>query len=251
MDLQEILTAVKGLNLPPIEKDRQSDLDYYTTMASRLAVLTSLQSALEFTLATVSSYILSANKQHVAQGAVIKKILANPTKPYSKVLEELILPKQIKTVHGIEIAPGIKLTAIPVQTFSQVGEGQLYYVQTADHFALRLAGKLLHGNIGMIINGERLPEKIKDCRYDTCNDTNCEYYHDPIRFPGKKDHRNYVTNAWTYTPPDQRKHNRGRNLGSRQFLAGDLAAMTGEMNRRYTDQVFHDLLCVLLMPNIS
>jgi hypothetical protein len=246
MDLQEILSAVKALNLPPLEQGKQLDLDYYTKVAARLSLLGSLKAALETALASVTSYITAANEQHTAQTVAIKKILANPSKPYSRVLEAP--PKPVKPRAEVEIMPGLSLQAITVQTFSQVGTGALYYVQTADHFALRLGGKLLHGNIGTIFVGDKTPEKIRECRYPTCSEATCEFYHDPVKYPGKKDHRNYVANAWIYNPPDQRKTNRGRNYGSRQHLPEDLLCMSGECSRRFVDQAFHDLLCALLLP---
>jgi hypothetical protein len=251
MDLQEILSAVKALNLPPLEPNKQLDLDYYTKTANRLNLLGSLKTALEVALSTVTAYMAAANEQHNSQTVAIKKILANPSKSYSRVIETPSKPVRPRTdMMTVEIVPGISLPAISVQTFSQVGTaGALYYVQTADHFALRLGNKLLHGNIGTIFMGDKPPERIRECRYATCNEDSCEFYHDPIKYPGKKDHRNFVTNAWVYNAPDQRKTNRGRNYGSRQYLSEDLLCMTGECARRFTDQAFHDLLCALLLPS--
>ncbi len=104
----------------------------------------------------------------------------------------------------IKFTEALYLDAIRVPTFNYVKQdGELYYVSTADHFAVKIAGKLLHGNIGMIYTDEKIPEKIKDCKFaESCvKRDNCDYYHDPLKFGGSKDHRNFIASSWLYVPP--------------------------------------------------
>jgi hypothetical protein len=109
---------------------------------------------------------------------------------------------------------------------------------------------MFHGNIGMIYNEEKNPEKIKDCKFAaTCiKQNNCDYYHDPFLFPGSRDHRNFIAASWLYScGTNDHSRNKSRRFGARQHLDTDIAYMQGEEQTRFFDQTTHDVLCSLLL----
>ncbi len=160
-------------------------------------------------------------------------------------------PPTVRPINRVKITESLYLNAICVPSFDGVKQdGELYYVDSADHFALRIAGRLLHGNIGTIYTDERNPEKIKDCRFaETCvKRDNCDYYHNPLKFTGSQDHRNFIASSWLYTPPDGRANRpRARRFGSRDHLDIDITCMQVDDIERFRDQTMHDLLCAFLL----
>lgn len=152
----------------------------------------------------------------------------------------------------IKFTEALHLLAVRILSFDQVSaEGELYYVEPADHFAIKIAGHLFHGNIGTIYTEERNPSKIKDCKFaDSCvKQDKCDYYHDPIKFTGSKDHRNYIASSFLYAPPgiNYKGRPRGRQYGSRDYLDVDIVEMGDEDRQRFHDQTMHDILCSLLL----
>jgi hypothetical protein len=152
----------------------------------------------------------------------------------------------------VPITDALFLRAIYVTAFDKVKQdGNLYYVEPANHFAIMLNGQLFHGNIGNIYSDEKNPEKIKECKYTTtCSKYDkCRYYHDPISFPGSKDSRNYVASSWVYYPPHPYCKNRprGRRIGSRNNMDMDIIGLQPDEIGRLRDQAMHDLLCSLLI----
>lgn len=152
----------------------------------------------------------------------------------------------------IKFTEALSVPAISVPTFDYVKQdGELYYVESADHFAFKICGHMLHGNIGMIYTDEKSPEKIKDCKFaDSCMKRDkCDYYHDPVKFAGSKDHRNFIASAWLYAPPNSHYKNRprSRRFGSREYLDTDIVGLQEEEIIRFHDQAMHDLLCSILL----
>lgn len=130
-------------------------------------------------------------------------------------------------------------------------EGCMYYVTSADHFAIKLCGVMLHGNIGEIYTNERNPVKIKECKFGAdCNKDNCEYYHDPLFSEGKKDIRNYIAGSFLYSPLTGLKPKSigSRKIGSRSTIESDINRLDEYDIKLHRDQVMHDLLCCLLVP---
>lgn len=160
-------------------------------------------------------------------------------------------PLGVKT--KVKVSETLGLNAIRVANFDQVAQdGEMYYVDSCDHFAFRLAGRLFHGNVGTIYTDEKNPEKIKDCRFAaSCNkQEQCDYYHDPRLFPGSKDRRNYIASSWMYAPPQSRyDRGRARRFGSREHLDSDILSMNEENIARYHSQTTHDVICSLLLPS--
>lgn len=181
----------------------------------------------------------------------VATVAANPTllkNVHSGVHSGAPTPKYTK----IKFTEALSLPAISVPTFEYVKQdGELYYVESADHFAFKICGHMLHGNIGMIYTDEKSPEKIKDCKFaDSCMKRDkCDYYHDPVKFAGSKDHRNFIASAWLYAPPNSHYKNRprSRRFGSREYLDTDIVGLQEEEIIRFHDQTMHDLLCSILL----
>jgi hypothetical protein len=165
------------------------------------------------------------------------------------------LPPPMPSPAGIikvKFTEALHLSAIRVPTFDHVKQnGELYYIDTANHFAIKLAGHMFHGNIGVIYTDEKNPEKIKDCKFaDLCvKRNNCDYYHDPIHHIGSKDYRNFIASSWLYSQPGGLYKNKpkSRRFGSRQYLDIDIVGLQGEEISRFHDQTMHDILCSLLI----
>lgn len=152
----------------------------------------------------------------------------------------------------IPITDGLSLPAIIVSDFGAVkSDGSLYWVSSCDHFALKIAGQLFHGNVGSIFTDDKSsPEKIKDCRFaGSCSKNGmCDYYHDPVRFPGSRDRRNFFASSWLYAPPMARAARlRGRRFGSRDHLDNDIISVQDDEISRGRDQCMHDILCALVL----
>jgi hypothetical protein len=163
-------------------------------------------------------------------------------------------PAPIVTSAHVDIpfTDALSLPALRVGTFDEVKQdGEVYYVDGANHFAFRLGGRLFHGNIGTIYTDEKSPEKIKDCKFgDACvKQECCKYFHNPRRSAGSRDIRNYVASSYVYTPPDSVYKNRlrSRRFGSRPYLDVDIAGLSEEEITRFHDQAMHDLLCSMLL----
>jgi hypothetical protein len=156
------------------------------------------------------------------------------------------------TYTRIKITNALGVMAIQVSTFDSVKQdGNLYYVEPADHFAIRIYDQLLHGNIGTIYTDAKNPEKIKDCKYASgcMKRDRCDYYHDPSTFANSNDRRNFIASSWLYTPPNSQYKNksRSRRFGSLEHLDTDIVSLSDDEITRYRDQAMHDLLCVLVI----
>jgi hypothetical protein len=186
---------------------------------------------------------------------VRKKPIANAPKTYSEVLiptDEPVLIPEVQKLTKINLTDSLSLKAICVGSFDQVKQdGNLYYIESADHFAFNLAGNLIHGNIGTIYTDEKNPEKIKDCKFgaECIKRAKCDYYHDPKLYPGSRDHRNFIASSWLYAPPDSQYKNksRSRRFGSREHLDFDIVNLSEEERDRYASMLCHDVLCTLII----
>lgn len=181
-----------------------------------------------------------------------RKPAANRTlKQYTDAAKS-VEPVSNNSLTNIKITAALSLPAISVHTFEQViADGNLYYVSNANHFAIKIAGRLLHGNIGTIYTDEKNPEKIKDCRYqhNCTKNGKCDFYHDPVKFIGSTDCRNYTASSFLYAGAGTKT--RGRRFGSRDNLDIDIVAMNEEDISRFSSQTMHDILCSLLLHSGS
>lgn len=147
----------------------------------------------------------------------------------------------------IQITHALGLWATVVDSFSDVQTpGELYYVEKNDHFAIILAGQMLHGNIGQLYIDDKTPRHIKKCRFGfSCSrgDT-CYYYHDPVEYPTSRECRNYIASGFIYAGGQK---TRARKFGSRPNLDMDIINVSDDDADLYADQLMHDILCVLLL----
>ncbi len=156
----------------------------------------------------------------------------------------------------VKFTEALALPAIRVASFDFVKQnGELYYVECTDHFAFRLSGKLFHGNIGNIYTDEKAPTKIKNCKFaNQCiKRDKCDYYHDPLRFAGSTDRRNFIASSWLYSPPNSQFKNKfcSRRFGSREHLDMDIMDVQDEETSRFYDQTMHDILCSMLLKHYN
>lgn len=152
----------------------------------------------------------------------------------------------------VQITENISLPAICVRAFSEVkDDGRLYYVESANHFAMYILKHLFHGNIGTIYTNEKMPSKIKNCQFHykeyNKEKTRCNYYHDPQQVAGSNDVRNFVANSWLYNRAQTNEYTRQRVFGSLPNLEEDLKNITPDDIARQRDALFHDLLCLLVL----
>jgi hypothetical protein len=147
---------------------------------------------------------------------------------------------------AVQIVQGVSLPAVRVPTFADVrGDGELYYVETANHFAFMLGGQLFHGNIGAILQENTEQHHTIDCRYGkNCVVPNCNFYHDPI-ISGTKDVRNYHVGQFIYRPPTDRRGM--RTFGSVEHLAADLNGESSGNVSSNRDRAVHELLCAMVL----
>jgi len=144
----------------------------------------------------------------------------------------------------VNITKTLTLTALSVPNFSDIHkQGELYYISNADHFAIILEDQLIHGNIGTIYyNHSTIPERIKDCKFiPECKNSNCTYYHNPIKFPGSKERRNYLS-SWIFNEKYKYK-----KFGDLDSLDVDILNISNEEIDKFKDQVMHYLLCLFLL----
>jgi hypothetical protein len=152
----------------------------------------------------------------------------------------------------VQITENVSLPAICVNSFSEVkDDGHLYYVDSANHFAMYILKHLFHGNIGTIYTNEKMPSKIKNCQFHykeyNKEKTRCNYYHDPQQVAGSNDVRNFVANSWLYNRAQTNEYTRQRVFGSLPNLEEDLKNITPDDTTRQRDALFHDLLCLLVL----
>ncbi len=169
--------------------------------------------------------------------------LGENQKSEKDIMFQLIEPK-------IMISGQNGLYAKKVHTFAGVkSDGNLYYVDSANHFAFKLNGQLFHGNIGDIITIGDQNKKIKTCKNPgSCNKFKpCEYYHDPLHVQGSKDVRNYYAQSWIY----DKKIKAGRKFGSLKHIDKDIDTIDHDSKNCFYDQTMHDILCALLLKNNS
>lgn len=183
-----------------------------------------------------------------------KKQSSDQTAPQITNEIKIAIDSKIKPAEKsrVKFTEALALNAISVPTFNYVEQnGELYYVESADHFAFKLAGHMFNGNIGMIYTEEKNPEKIKDCKFaESCiKKDKCDYYHDPVKFPGSRDHRNFIASSFLYSPPGSQFKNRtrGRRFGSREHIDTDIVGLQDEETCRFNDQCTHDILCALVL----
>lgn len=147
----------------------------------------------------------------------------------------------------IMIAANIALDAFAVQSLPEKMEsGVLYYIEPANHFALKIAGEMIHGNIGVVYRNEKNPVKIKNCKFGKdCTKNVCEYYHDPLQFGGQ-DRRNFIMPSLGLV-----LNSKMASYGNIETLDLDIKTIKKDELERFGDQLMHNLLCYLVFKKYS
>jgi hypothetical protein len=136
------------------------------------------------------------------------------------------------------------------ESFNDLRPGVLYYIESMNHFAIKINNQMFNGNIGVVYDYEDTPVQTIECyKGPTCAIENCRFYHEPMRCKGKKDIRNYFTNSWTYYGPDVQAKtdtSKCRKLSSVVNIATDIHNVDAPYIERVKSQIMHDLLCIML-----
>lgn len=172
-------------------------------------------------------------------------------------------PVNVPTCQMVPVAGSVAIEAVvlpaafrePKDVFEAVAPGVVYFVPSWNHFAIRVGPCVFHGNLGLIYQrplGSGGIERVNECRRARCERAHgphemCHYYHDPERFPGSSDVRNYVPEAWAFTPAAAPGRYGSRRIGSADSLESDLQALGAEDARRMLSQVAHDLILGLVV----
>lgn len=166
----------------------------------------------------------------------------------------LSAPSVQYTKPKIKITPSLSLQVIKTTNLSGVkSDGELYYVESLNQFAFKLAGVTFRGNIGTLYTDNTGLVKIRECKYaKTCvKGSSCDFYHDPLTTYGSQDKRNFIASSFSYVAPENRKtrHN-GKKFGSLVNLDSDIVSMDNEEIQKYLDMTTHDVLCSLLLASV-
>ena len=260
---KHLVITSEAINVKAFEK-REQTINQFSDMLNTLSdisvnienFLTLAKNTHSEEISAMNSLFSKIDKKRVINEpewkvVVRKKAPSVVNKCGKSTLQNAKVDKPIVT--RVKFTEALSLPAIKVPTFDYVKQdGELYYVDCADHFAIMIGGKLLHGNIGTIYTDERSPEKIKDCKFalNCMKRDKCDYYHNPVKFHGSHDHRNYIASSWLYAPANsQYNRPRSRRFGSREHLDTDIVGLQPEEILRFHDQAMHDLLCVLLLDD--
>lgn len=257
--INAITTCVAELEETP--RDATTiDPEVFKRRESTIAALSFVYTKMTSSAQRLAVLLCNLRSAHLADAEIMGELINAPSGWRSRrkrSCEPTQLTVHDKDTHSathstIHITDALTIAAIPVSTFDQVQPtGELYYVTTANHFAVMIAGQLIHGNIGdVFVGGENL-EKIKDCHFASgCSRAaSCNYYHNPMKYPGSRDVRNHIAGSWIYNPNGTR--GRCRRFGSRARLDVDIAATSADDIERLHDQVMHDLLCYLVLCNAT
>ncbi len=156
------------------------------------------------------------------------------------------------------------LDAVKVATMDDVkSDGYLYYVDSNEHFAFKINGNLMHGNIGKIYTqNEKTPTRIHECKFVPklshpngpyiSGKNDCSYYHDPAVYPGSRDVRNFIASSFLYASANSPYYNkaRSRRFGNIESLDIDYNTIDRANANRFIDQAMNDFLSALLLKNL-
>jgi hypothetical protein len=155
-------------------------------------------------------------------------------------------------VDAVELPPGLRS---PAEVFAAITSNELYYVPGWNHFAVKVAGCVLHAGLGHIYRGAPFrggtgdgpPRCVKECHRSKCAGEGCQYYHDPEEFPGSANVRNFMAESWCYAPAASPARYGARRIGSAGDLENDIRSISVEDARKFIHQVSHDLLCAMVL----
>ena len=212
--------------------------------------------AVAYQLANVSNIINRAalmKKRNKKQESTIEYIDPYPTETDIGTL------RSINAVENKEIVSGINIPIRTVNTLSEIPVSNIYYINDLDQFAINIAGIVIRGTLGNIVNYKT--ENSAECEYGiNCksftNNTTCPYYHDPLDYKHhkiKKPHniRNFTVGSWIYSKKKTPKTYFTRHVGSCDRLLYDLKTLKRVQYREEIanreGQLIHDLLIYMIL----
>ena len=126
--------------------------------------------------------------------ATIIPCAAKKKKKSARVKKSAPIPAPAPLAIDIALPDG-KTTCCAISVPDLAGvkpDGKLYYIESYKQFAFMLAGKIFRGNLGRVLQKDATPENVKACKYVSCvKREKCSYYHDPAKYQGSADVRNY------------------------------------------------------------
>jgi hypothetical protein len=261
-----------------IEETRQEiphfSIAKFEARARSIAALRHLHGELQRLAAAVAKYGAAAEELHRAELKTVQEgldraqtpgghVFAAPRPPAGPPPAPRPPPVLAPTLCPVGVVGGLTVDAFVLpealgtapEVFAAVGGGALYYVPSWKHFAVRVGGCVLHANLGRIYAdpprggaaGAEAPQRIKECQRARCTGAACTYYHDPEKFAGSSDARNFMASSWHYTPAGAPARYGTRRFGSARDLEGDLLAVSPEEARRFLHQTAHDVLCAAIL----
>jgi hypothetical protein len=175
-DLDKILLSNQGLLNGMGET---INVRSYENRGALIDQLTEISNLITDLNTKISNTLNKAQSVHSQETITIDNLINKKPKteqPWTAVTKKkqtpsISLVKQIDNsdtsqIQLVNITKNLSLRAIIVGSFDDVKAcGQLYYIKSADHFALKINDFMFHGNIGILYTDEKNPEKIKDCRF--------------------------------------------------------------------------------------
>lgn len=242
--------------LPNISEylERRQDINSskFEARASALAHISKLQEFISGQLQHVAELYKNISIIHEEERSRLAELVKNGTAQPQPVWAQVATKKPKPQTaapkrSSVNIANGISLPAIRVANFSAVRQdGELYYVESANHFAFILAGQMFHGNIGQILQENAEQVRTIDCRFGkNCTVQGCNFYHDPS-ISDSKDVRNYHVAQFIYRPPSAERRCM-RLFGSIDHAPSDLTAESAGNVSSNRDRAMHELLCAFVL----
>jgi hypothetical protein len=167
--------------------------------------------------------------------------------------------RSLNPVESKEIVADISIPVKTVESITDIPVSDVYYVNDVQQFAVNIAGIVIRGNLGNIVDYKS--ENSAKCEYGIqcksfINKTQCPYYHDPLDYKHHKilkpnNIRNFTVGSWIYSKKKTPSSYFTRHIGSADKLIYDLNTLK---KIQYRDEIFnregqliHDLLIYLVL----
>lgn len=192
-----------------------------------------------------------------------KSLLLTWMKPLT-VLKPDALPFVMSPLQHVKIIGEITIKAIILQpilktvseVYGAIIGGDIYYISSWNHFAVRIGDCVFHANLGHIYtsNGEReIFTRVKECKNDKCNhlENGCINYHDPEFYLGSTDIRNFISDSMSYNlfykTSENKSYKTRCRIGSVSNIENELLTINEGDARRFIHQTAHDIIYSIIL----
>jgi len=187
------------------------------------------------------------------------KSMSSAVDPYPTENDHAVLRTTEPETHRT-ILDKIKIPVKTVNELKEIPVNHIYYVKELKQYAINVAGTVIKGNLGNIVNYQT--ECTARCEYGVkCKSFDrgepCKYYHDPEDFIARGKEvpdrvRNYTAGSWIYTKNKRSKKTYfARHVGNRETMLYDLAMLRRLQYREEIanreGQLIHDLLTYMIL----